>query len=52
VVVALCERPLGFGEIVLPRQIVAAHVAKPPARLAEAFGGFVPQEALRLQEAF
>ncbi len=28
-VVALFERPLGFGEIVLPRQIVAAHVAKP-----------------------
>jgi putative ABC transport system permease protein len=28
-VVALFDRPLGFGEIVLPRQVVAAHVARP-----------------------
>lgn len=28
-VVALFDRALGFGEIVLPRQVVAAHVARP-----------------------
>jgi putative ABC transport system permease protein len=28
-VVALFDRPLGFGEIVLPRRVVAAHVARP-----------------------
>lgn len=27
--VAVFDRPLGFGEIVLPRAVVAAHVAKP-----------------------
>ncbi len=28
--VALFRRPLGFGEIVLPREVVATHVTSPP----------------------